>query len=123
MKNSTYAIGGTMAESKTAASAGPDVPDSKDFSVRVKDLASPETNPNFPRSIFLTPTAGAAHVDADNYVSVTDATNVPGDGFKEKSVKAQAIQMNTGFDANGVPGNAGDWLVYVNGHWFVARDI
>ena len=107
-----------MADKATA-----DVPDSRDFSVRVKDLTSPETNPNFPRSIFLTPSVGSANADASTYVSVTDATDVPGKGFKEKSLKAQAIQMNTGFDANGVPGNSGDWLVYVNGHWFVARDI
>lgn len=108
-----------MAETKAAA----DVADSKDFSVRVKDLTSPETNPNFPRSIFLTQTAGVTDSDGTGYVSVTDATNIPGKGFKEKSVKAQAIQMNTGFDANGVPGNAGDWLVYANGHWFVAKDV
>jgi hypothetical protein len=110
-----------MAESTKSAAS--EVADSKEFSVRVKDLASPETNPNFPRSIFATPMGGAANADADTYVSVTDGTHVPGSGFKEKSVKAQAIQMNTGFDANGVPGNSGDWLVHVNGHWFVTRDI
>lgn len=93
---------------------------SVDDVVRVRDLTSPHTNPNIPRSIF-TDTLGAAVADADAYISVTDATHQPGDSFKEKSIKAKAIQMNTGFDANGQPGNAGDWLVYAGGHWFVAK--
>lgn len=114
-----------MAESKATEATGTDPggPKTIDDVVRVKDLQSAATNPNFPRSMFLDPTTGAANVDADAYISVTDATSIPGENFKEKSIKAKAIQMNTGFDANGVPGNSGDWLVYAGGHWFVAKDI
>lgn len=65
----------------------------------------------------------AVDVDPDAYVSVIDSQHRPGKGFKDKSVKVQAIQMNTGFDANGQPGNAGDWLVNTNGNWSVAKDI
>lgn len=111
--------------SKTTAATGtdPEGPQTIDDVVRVKDLQSSATNPNFPRSMFNTSVAGEALADADAYISVTDATHIPGKDFKEKSIKAHAIQMNTGFDANGVPGNSGDWLVYAGGHWFVAKDI
>lgn len=95
---------------------------SLDQAVRVKDLTSPETNPNIPRSLFAT-AVGSADADADQYISVTDANHQPGKGFSEKSIKAKAIQMNAGFDANGVPGNAGDWLVYASGHWFIAKEV
>lgn len=115
-----------MAESTTttpkATGTDPGGPQTMDDVIRVKDLQSGATNPNLPRSLFLSPATGAADVDADAYISVSDSTHVPGKNFKEKSVKAQAIRMNTGFDANGVPGNAGDWLVYAGGHWFVAKD-
>src|ERR1044071_7431495 len=111
MSSSTTATGGTMADAKTTTtSSGDNAPQSLDDPIRVRDLPSPATNPNLPRSMFNDTVSGAAHVDAANYVSVTDATHIPGDGFKEKSIKAQAIQMNTGFDANGQTGNAGDWL-------------
>lgn len=113
-----------MAESTTTAkTTGDEGPTSLDSPVRVKDLQSPATNPNIPRAMFNDVVSGAANADPDAYISVTDATHIPGEGLKEKSVKAKAIQMNTGFDANGVPGNAGDWLVNVAGHWFVAKDI
>lgn len=117
-----------MAESttpKAAATTGtdPEGPQTIDDVVRVKDLQSSATNPNFPRSMFNDTVSGAALGDSDAYISVTDATHIPGENFKEKSIKAKAIQMNTGFDANGTPGNSGDWLVYAGGHWFVAKDI
>lgn len=118
-KSSIRATGGTMADSKTK-----DEPISSiDDAVRVKDLSSPITNPNIPRSVFREP-LGAAVGDADEgYLSVTDGTFAPGSGFKEKSIKAQAVQMKTSFDANGQSGNAGDWLVNVDGHWFIAKNI
>jgi hypothetical protein len=111
-----------MAETTKASGTDKEGPQSIDDVVRVKDLQSSATNPNFPRSMFAQETAGSTLADADSYVSVTDAANIPGEGFKAKSISGKAIQMNTGFDANGVPGNAGDWLVYAGGHWFVARD-
>lgn len=112
-----------MADTVTGKTAPDDKPlKSLDDVVRVRDLTSGATNPNIPRSVFLDTTAGAANVDADSYISVNDATDIPGENFKEKSIKGKAIRMNTGFDANGVPGNAGDWLVHAGGHWFVAKD-
>jgi len=112
-----------MAEPTTKAAAADQPLQSLDDVVRVRDLQSGATNPNIPRSVFATPTAGSADADPDGYLSVTDANNIPGKGFKSKSITAQAIQMNTGFDANGQPGNSGDWLVYAGGHWFVAKDL
>lgn len=112
-----------MADTVKSTASDPEGPQTIHDPVRVKDLASPATNPNFPRSMFLDPVNAAAVVDADTYISVSDATVIPGEGFKSKSINAKAIQMNTGFDANGVPGNSGDWLVYAGGHWFVAKDI
>lgn len=109
-----------MAETKTADKSE-DI-SSIDDVVRVKDLASSVTNPNIPRSIFKE-ALGAQVGDSDTYISVNDSTHQPGEGFKEKSIKAQVIQMNTGFDANGVPGNSGDWLVCIDGHWFIAKNI
>lgn len=94
---------------------------SLDQAVRVRDLSSPITNPNIPRSVFREP-LGSVDEEA-GYISVTDGTHQPSKGFKEKSVKAQAIQMEVAFDANGNPGSPGDWLVNVNGHWFVAKDL
>lgn len=105
----------------TKATSSDGAPISLDDPVRIRDLASPQTNPNIPRSLF-TDTLGAAEANADSYVSVNDATHQPGDSFKSKSISAKAVQMNTGFDANGQAGNAGDWLVYAGGHWFVAKD-
>jgi hypothetical protein len=115
-----------MADTKTddsTTTAPADQPaQSLDDAVRVRDLASPHTNPNIPRSLFATPLSAAA-ASPDSYVSVTDGVDQPGDGFKSKSISGQAIQMSTGFDANGQAGNSGDWLVYAGGHWFVARDL
>lgn len=111
-----------MADS-TPTKAADKTPQSLDDPIRVRDLASPATNPNLPRAMFNDVVSGAADVDVDGYISVTDSTHIPGKNFKSKSISAQAVQMNTGFDANGVPGNAGDWLVYAGGHWFVAKDI
>ena len=111
----------TTSTSKSTTASADLPPQSLDDPVRIRDLASPITNPNIPRSLFAEP-VGAAIADADQYLSVTDGVHQPGDGFKEKSIKAKAIQMNTGFDANGQAGNSGDWLVYAGGHWFVARD-
>lgn len=113
-----------MADSTTTSKAAPadETISSVDDVVRVKDLTSPHTNPNLPRSIFAG-TLAAASADANNYVSVSDGVHQPGEGFKAKSISGQAIQMSTGFDANGQTGNSGDWLVYAGGHWFVARDL
>lgn len=111
-----------MADSATTKAASAEVITSVDDVVRVKDLASPHTNPNIPRSIFA-PALSAAAADADSYISVRDGFDQPGEGFKAKSLSGKAIQMNTGFDANGQTGNAGDWLVYAGGHWFVAKEV
>ncbi len=112
-----------MADStSTSTTASTDLPpQSLDDPVRIRDLQSPITNPNIPRSLFAEP-VGMAVADADRYTSVVDGVHQPGEGFKSKSIKAVAIQMNTGFDANGQAGNSGDWLVYAGGHWFVAKD-
>jgi hypothetical protein len=111
-----------MAEAKAAATASDPVPKSLDDPITVRFLTDAASNPNLPRSLFASPVSGKATADADSYISVTDSTHIPDDNFKAKSISAKAVQMNTGFDANGVPGNAGDWLVYAGGHWFVARD-
>lgn len=96
---------------------------SVDDLVRVRDLSSPITNPNIPRSVFREALAAADGDAEEGYLSVTDNSHEPGAGFKDKAVKGSAVQMKHAFDANGQSGSAGDWLVNVGGHWFVAKDL
>jgi len=61
-------------------------------------------------------------IDPDAAVSVSDG-DLPAENMKAKSLDAMVLQMNMGFDANGVQGNAGDWLVCIGTHWYVAKDL
>lgn len=95
--------------------------DSIESSVLVKDLTDAQTNPNVPRSVFATELPDAT-INDDGYTSVVDGQSKPGKGWSSKSISAKARKMKGPFDANGVSGNDGDWLVYWNGHYHVVKE-
>jgi hypothetical protein len=64
----------------------------------------------------------SAAIDPDMPVSVSDG-DLPAENMKAKSLDAMVLQMNMGFDVNGNPGNAGDWLVCIGDHWYIAQDL
>lgn len=65
----------------------------------------------------------AVDVDPAIPTSVSDRFDQPGKGFTTKTVTVKMIQMSNGFDANGIPGNTGDWLVWYNGHWHIFQEV
>lgn len=55
--------------------------------------------------------------------SFTNGDAPPANAIK-KSISVQAIQMNMGFDCNGMSGNAGDWAVFLpSGACMVMSDL
>lgn len=104
----------------TAEKHNPKEITSIDDVVHVRDLTDAHQNPNIPRSVFVD-TLSDAVVEDEDYVSYVSGQSKPGKDFTSKSISLPARQMKHAFDADGVSGNAGDYLVYFNRTWHVVR--
>lgn len=88
--------------------------------IRVKDLTSPDTNPNIPRGVLDDRNMSDFNAeDTNGHFAVSNRFHGAGKGFKSKSVTVKYATFDHGFDANDVTGNPGDVLVNVFGQWIV----